>query len=164
MLTSHELFGFMPAALSAEILEHTHANEDALYRATLGAVAQAKKVRPIYLQRQPRPARHVSMVATLSRPGLETAAQALLQGWLLKRHGALLGDFLDALGIPHQQGTVDDLPPVMDDARLHAAVDTLLAKHPREVVVVYLNAFNSMNQSGWKNLDALLKEDVRLQF
>ena len=164
MLTSHELFGFMSPALAAEILEHSYAQDKPLYRATLGAVAQARKVRPVFLERQSRAERHPGMVAALSRPALETAAQALLQGWLMKKQTVLLGDFLDALGVPHQHGAVEGLPPAVADAKLLAAVDAVLAKHPREAVVVYLNAFNSMNQSGWTNLDALLKTDARLQF
>ena len=35
----------------------------------------------------------------------------------------------------------------MDDAKLKAAVDALLAKHPQEAVAVYLNAFNG-NERG----------------
>ena len=58
MLTSHELFGFMPPALAADILEHAYAHDRDLYRATLIAVANARKVRPVFLDKQPRPARH----------------------------------------------------------------------------------------------------------
>ena len=164
MLTAHELFGFMSPALAAEILEHAYAADRPLYRATLAAVAQARKVRPVFLERQPRTERHPTMGAVLARPAQETAATALLQGWLMKGQAAMLGDFLDALGVQHKQGAVEGLPPAMEDAKLHAAVDAVLAKHPRENVAVYLNAFNSMNQSGWTNLDAMLKQDARLQF
>jgi hypothetical protein len=51
----------------------------------------------------------------------------------------------------------------MDDAKLKAAVDELLAKHPPEVVAVYLNAFNDMNESNWANLKTILESDSRLQ-
>ena len=45
MLTSHELFGFMPAPLAGDILEHAYTHDRDLYRATLTAVANARKVR-----------------------------------------------------------------------------------------------------------------------
>ena len=51
----------------------------------------------------------------------------------------------------------------MDDAKLTAAVDKLLAKYPREAVAVYLHAFNDMNEADWPNLKALLEKDQRLQ-
>lgn len=164
MLTSHELFGFMPPALAADILEHAHANDRELYRATLTAVANARKVRPIFLDKQPRPARHAGMITYLSRPGLELAAGTMLRGWLLKAHQSLLVDFLDGVGLAHKDGVVDDLPESVDDAKLKAAVDTLLARHSADVVKVYLHSFNTMNESQWKNLEALLKDDARLQF
>ncbi len=50
MLTAHELIGFMPPKLAAEILEHAHSSEKELYKATLAAVAQARKVRPVFLE------------------------------------------------------------------------------------------------------------------
>jgi hypothetical protein len=164
MLTSHELFGFMPPALAADILEHAYAHDRDLYRATLTAVANARKVRPVFLDKQPRPARHAGMIGYLSRPGLELAAGTMLRGWLLKAHQSLLVDFLNGLSIPHKDGVVDDLPETVDDAKLKSTVDALLAKHPVDVVKVYLHSFNSMNESQWKNLEALLHDDARLQF
>src|SRR5437762_1845343 len=164
MLTAHELIGFMSPKLSAEILEHAFSSDKELYKATLAAVAQARKVRPVFLERQPRAERHVTMLSALTRPAMEPAAGSLVRGWLLKQHTALLADFLDALGVPHKDGVVEDLPETMDDARLRAAVDTVLAKHPPEVVIVYLHAFYEMNGARWPNLKALLESEPRLQF
>ncbi len=164
MLTSHELFGFMPPLLAADILEHAYANDRELYRATVTAIANARKVRPVFLDKQPRKERHAGMIAYLSRPGLELAAGTMLRGWLLKAHKSLLADFLDGVGIAHKDGVVDDLPDSVDDAKLKAAVDTLLTKQPADVVKVYLHSFNTMNESQWKNLETILKDDTRLQF
>lgn len=164
MLTSHELFGFMPAELAADILEHAYAQDRELYRATVTSVANARKVRTVFLDKQPRPARHAGMVAYLSRPGLELAAGTILRGWLLKAHKSLLAEFLSGLDIAHKDGVVDDLPSAVDDAKLKVTLDALLAKHPADVVKVYLHSFNHMNDAQWKNLEALLKNDERLQF
>ena len=164
MLTSHELFGFMSPALSNQILEDTYAGERELYKATLTAVATARKVRPLFLERQPRAERHTTMVAALGKPAQELIAANLIRGWLLKKQNPLLCDFLDALGITHKQGAVDDLPETMDDAKLTAAVEQLLAKHPKENAIVYLHAFNGMNDQAWKNLNDMLQNDPRLQF
>jgi hypothetical protein len=163
MLASHELFGFMSPALAGEILDHAHESDKPLYRATLNAVAEIRKLRPVYLERQPKPQRHAAMLATLARPALDPAAGNLIRGWLLKKHAPLLGQFLDALEIKHEQGVVEDLPASVDDAKLKAAVDGLLANHPPEVVAVYLLAFHEMNQANWPNLKAMLETDPRLQ-
>lgn len=153
----------MSPALANEILTFAYESDKPAYKATLNGVAQALRVRPVYLERQPRPQRHASMVQILSRPALETVAGGLLREWLLKKHKAMLVDFLNALEIKNEDGVVDDLPQSMDDAKLKAAVETLLGKHPHEAVAVYLNAFNDMNQANWPNLKAILESDARLQ-
>lgn len=163
MMTAHELFGFMSPKLAAEIIEWSFSEEKQTYKVTLHSVAAARKVRPVFLERQARPQRHAAMVQALARPGLEQAAAALLRTWLTKAQTAVLCDFLDALEIKHDKGVLENLPETIDDAKLNNAINALLGKHPQEVVAVYLNAFNSMNETSWGNLDTLLKSDERLQ-
>ena len=163
MLTSHELFGFMSPALALEILTYVYETDKPIYRATLGAVAEARKLRPVFLERQPRPQRHATMLATLTRPALDAVTGNLLRAWLLKKHKQMLADFLDALGIPHQEGVVEELPQAMDDAKVRAAVDALLGKYPPEVVAVYLHAFSEMNTVSWPCLKTMLESVPRLQ-
>jgi hypothetical protein len=163
MLTSHELFGFMSPALANEILTFAYETDKPTYKATLNGVATALRVRSVYLERQPRPQRHASMIQILSRPGLDAAAGGLLRAWLVKKHRTMLGDFMDALGIKNENGVVDDLPASIEDGKLKSAIDTLLAKYPPETVAVYLNAFSEMNEANWDNLKAMLQNDARLQ-
>jgi hypothetical protein len=163
MLKSYELLGFMSPALANEILTFAFESEKPTYRAVLQAVAEARKLRPVFLERQAKTERHATMLLTLSRPTLDVAAGTLLRTWLVKKHTAMLVDFLDALGIANENGVVEDLPKSVDDAKLKAAIDTLLAKHPPEAAAVYLNAFNGMNEANWPNLQALLDSDARLQ-
>ena len=141
----------------------THENDKPTYRATLGAVAEARKVRPVFLERQPKPQQHAAMLATLTRPALEMVAGNLIRVWLFKKYKTMLVDFLDALEIKNEDGVVEDLPESMDDAKLKAAVDGIVGKYPPEVVAVYLHAFNDMNEANWSNLKSLLEADPRLQ-
>jgi hypothetical protein len=163
MLTAHELFGFMSPNLANEILGFTHESDKPTYKATLGAVAQARHVRPVFLERQPRAQCHAAIISTLSKPALEAAAAGLIRVWLVKKQRTMLVDFLNALGLPNNEGVVDDLPATMDDAKLKSAIDTLLTKYPGEAVAVYLNAFNDMNEANWANLKTMLESDKRLQ-
>jgi hypothetical protein len=163
MLSSHELFGFMSPALANDILNFAFESDKAAYRAVLNSIAEARRVRPVFLERQPRFQRHALVIATLARPGLESVASSLLRTWLVKKERPMLVDFLNALGIPNQEGVVDGLPPMVDDAILKSAIDTLLAKYRPEAVAVYLNAFNDMNEAHWTNLKAMLEGDARLQ-
>lgn len=163
MLTSHELIGFVSPGLANEILTVAFESDKPTYKATLAAVAQARHLRPVFLERQSRAQREATMLSTLTRPALEQMAGALIRAWLVKKYKSMLVDFLSALGIAHNDGVVDDLPPAVDDAKLKSAVDTLLAKYPPEVVAVYLNAFNDMNEANWENLKTMLETEPRLQ-
>jgi hypothetical protein len=163
MLKSYELFGFMSPVLANEILNHAYESDKPTYKATLGAVAQARHVRPVFLERQPRVQRHDAMVSTLSRPALDTVAGGLIRAWLMKKYKAMLVDFLNGLGIQNKDGVVENLPEAMDDAKLKSAIETLLKKYPPEAVAVYLNAFNDMNRANWSNLKTILESDARLQ-
>jgi len=103
------------------------------------------------------------MLATLARPGLEMVTGNLIRSWLLKKYKDMLCDFLDALGIGHKDGVVEDLPETVEDSKLKSAVEVLLGKYPREVVAVYLHAFQEMNEVQWANLKAMLETDKRLE-
>jgi hypothetical protein len=153
----------MSPALANEILGFAFETDKPTYRATLNAVAEARKLRPVFLERQSRVQRHALMLSTLTRPTLELYTGNLIRTWLLKKHTAMLADFLDGLGVPHKEGVVDDLPASMDDARLKSAIEALLAKYPPEAVSVYLHAFKDMNQVEWPNLKTFLDADPRLQ-
>ena len=163
MLTSHELFGFMSPALANDILAFTFESDKPTYKAVLNGVAAARKVRLVFLERQPRVQRHALVIATLPRPNLEAVASNLIRTWLVKKERTMLVDFVNALGIPNNEGVVDDLPAAVEDEKLKAAIETLLAKYQPEAVAVYLNAFNDMNEAHWANLKTMLEADPRLQ-
>ena len=164
MLTFHELIGFMSPKMANRILEDTQANNREVYRALVASMAQAQKMRPVFIGRQPKERRHKSFVQMLSRAGSEEHAGNLIRGWLFKEHKDVLTGFLGKLGIEHEEGMVNDLPESISDDALNAAVELLIEKYDRELVAVYLTAFNASNENRWGNLDALLAEDERLQF
>ena len=147
MLSSHELFGFMSPALANDILGYIFESDKPTYKATMNAVAEARKLRPVFLERQPRLQRHALMMASLSKPGSEMIAASLLRAWLMQKQNAMLVDFLNALSLPHEKGVVENLPPSVPDDQLKAAVELLLSKYPAETVALYLNAFNGMNEA-----------------
>ena len=164
MLSFHELIGFMSPKMANRILEDTQANNREVYRALVASMAQAQKMRPVFIGRQPKERRHKNFVQMLSRAGSEEHAGNLIRGWLFKEHKDVLTGFLGKLGIEHEEGMVNDLPESISDDALNGAVNLLIEKYDQELVAVYLTAFNASNENRWGNLDALLAEDERLQF
>jgi hypothetical protein len=161
-MTANELFAAMSPGLATRILEEVHGSDKDLYRVALHSVAQTRKVRPVFLERQPKPERHRMMVGTLASRSQQMVAGNVLSGWLVKNQSGLLTEFLDSLKISHEKGVVENLPKSVPDADLESAITSLLAKHDREIVAVYLHAFNTMNEAHWPNLDRMLYEDDRL--
>lgn len=153
----------MPPALAQEVLDFVFTNDKPLYRAVLAGVAEAKRVRPVFLEKKPRAERNADMLSFLARPRLEDISANLLRGWLLKAQTAMIAGFLDQLGVAHKEGVVEEFPETIDDAKLKDAVESLLAKYPRETVAVYLNTIKATSVPNWKNLEDMLSTEPRLQ-
>jgi len=93
------------ASFGDDILNFAYESDKPVYKATMNGVATALRVRPVYLERQPRAQRHVSMAQILSRPGLDTVSGGLIRAWLVQKHKAMLIDFLHALGIQNKDAS-----------------------------------------------------------
>jgi len=163
MLKPHEIFARMSPQVASQLFGFLQENEKPLYQATLETLTKQRKLRPIFIERRPREDRYAWLQTNVGRPIHEGAAAHLLQIWLVGSQAALLCDFLDALGIAHDEnGTVDSLPSSPPKAELAKAIEGLVEKHDPAVVAVYLHAFQSMDEKGWEPLAELLAEDPRL--
>ncbi len=163
MLKCHEILAFMPQDLAQEILDHAYNTDKGNYRLALKAVADARRVRPVFLQQKPRVERHKDMLTVLCRPQLEPVTGQLLSSWLINTQGPMLTDFMDALGIAHERGVIADCPTTVDDTKLTAAIDLLLGRYPQPKVAVYLNSFYVTCDVQWPKLAECLERDPRLQ-
>ncbi len=164
-MRSHQIFERMSPALASEIFTYLHTSDRPIYKAAIQGLANQRKLRPVFIERKPPGERHQWMKSALSRPVSDALAAHLIQAWLLGAHKVMLCDFLDALGIEHgEDGTVEQLPPAADKAKISEAVEQLLSKHPFETVAVYLHAFRDMDSEvQWPPLDEILADDARLK-
>ncbi len=117
------------------------------------------------MERKPPVERYAWIKTALSRKAGDTLAAHLLQAWLLGAQKPMLCDFLDSLGIDHDEdGTVENLPESPPKEKLGASIDQLLVKYPAETVAVYLHAFHDMDSTvSWPPLGEVLAEDERLR-
>lgn len=163
MLKCHELIGFMPPELAEQIIEFLYSSDKQTYKTALAAVAEAHRVRPVFFERKPRKERHAQMLETLTRPRMEETAATVLREWLLKAEKPMIVDFLNALGIEHQDGLVEDFPKEMDPDKIRQAVELLLQKYDRMKVIIYLNTLTATSGVEWGALEDMLEHDERLQ-
>jgi len=113
-------------------------------------IAQKKKFRPktIVGLDLDRKARHLASLATLPE-GL--AGRALILYHLAEQR-PMMGAFLDALGIAHEQGLIkeDDVKP--DPAKLAPAAAEIAKAYPADDVSLYLNTLFCQDPDTWGGL------------
>lgn len=133
-------------------------------KATIEALCKQRKLRPVFVERKPRAERFAWIQEALGRRQNEGVAAHLLQIWLVGTQGKLLCDFLDGFGIAHDEhGTIEEVPPAPEKAKLTEVVNGLLEKYEPGVVAVYLHTFQATDENGWSTLEELLAEDSRLK-
>ena len=163
-MNASELFPRLSPALAAQVLGHLQTAEKPAYQMAISTLAGQRKLRPVFVERKPREERYAWLQTALGRPQAEPIAANVIQMWLMGTQGAMLCDFLDALGIAHDaNGGIETLPPAPPAERVQAAVDTLCAKYPRENVAVYLHSFQMMDIAGWSSLGKILEGDERMR-
>ncbi len=164
-MKAHEIYHRISPALNEQILSTLFVSDKPAYKASVNALAAQRKLRPIFVERKPRPERHTWMHQAIGQKVSDEIALNLLQFWLLTTQQDILKDFLDALGVPHDgKGAVDELPVEPEKTLIASAIEILLARHPHEPVAVYLHTFLSMNDPVWTGLDELLASEPRLAF
>ena len=161
-MTAHDIFSGLTPAEAHEFFESLNEANKPAYKGVLQATASRRNLRPVFLERKPRTERHVWVQGVLARPANEELSLEVLQNWLLGSQRAVLGDFLDACGIAHEEGLIDDIPPQPAREKVDAAVDAIAVKHSPLAVKIYLNLFQPMDAGAWPDLDALLVIDPRL--
>jgi hypothetical protein len=94
---------------------------------------------------------HLATLGGLPDP---LAARALIL-YHLAQHRPMMGAFLDALGIAHENGLIqeDDVKP--DPAKIAPAAASLAAEFPAEDVRIYLNTLLCQDPETWGALAGL---------
>lgn len=119
-----------------------------LIRASVTAVvADARKMRPIAARKLP-PEAQARIVATVRDPG-EVLASSLLVALHLGPRKPMLIAFLDALGLPHEDGVLkDDSAEPIALENLKKACDALTSESPA-AVRIYLNTLWLQDPDRW---------------
>ena len=117
----------------------------------LAAIVKARHLRPQVARALDEEEKARSLASVLD-PG-ETVASALLVALHLGERRPILAAFLDAAGLPHENGVLkeEDSTPLSEDAA-RAGVRALLAAYPRAHVETYLNTLWLQDPERWEPL------------
>lgn len=162
-MKAYQIFQAVSPELGRTLFQNLRDDHRDAYKGVLVSLAAKRRLRPVFLQRKPVPQQIDWLYKTCQLRPVNDLAENTLQVWLLKSQKAMLVQFLDQLGVEHDEnGTVEDLPETLDDKKLQAAIDSLLKDFPAEPVSLYLNVFQLQRSGGWDNLKKLLESDPRL--
>lgn len=118
-------------------------------------LAQKLKARPKFVASLPpqRKAKHLAHF-----PGMpDVLAARLLVSYHLAHQRPMMAAFLDALGIPHEDGLInDELDTAVDPETLAKGVAALRAAYPAADVGLYFETLRLQDPDTWGGLSAYL--------
>jgi hypothetical protein len=118
-------------------------------------IAQQKKFRPktIMSMDEERKARHLASLPSVP----DVVAGRALIVYHLADHRPMMGTFLDLLGIPHEDGVIQEDNVVPEPSKLGPAAAKLLDQFPREHVSLYLNTLLCQDPETWGGLAEIVR-------
>jgi hypothetical protein len=139
------------AAARAFWLDET-ATDDQIQAVML--IAQQKKFRPksVVALDIDRKAKHFAGMVNLP----ETLAARALIAYHLAAQRPLMGAFLDALGIAHENGLIQEEQVQPDNTKLASAVERISADYPADDVALYLNTLLCQDPQTWGGLQEIV--------
>ena len=130
------------------------ANSAAEQAEAIAAIAQRLKFRPKKLAVLPVERKTQYLLGLFSVP--EVVAARLLVSYHIAHQRPLMSAFLDALGVPHDNGLIaegTDIKP--DTEKTRAAVQAISASFPAEDVALYLSTLSWQDSETWADLPDL---------
>lgn len=156
-ITIRGIWGGMSDDVAATVLGDVKRESPDLYREALASAAGSLRMRPQVLRQQPAPRQAATIRRSLTQVTQQDLGAHLLIEWLTKTQKPMLTQFLDDLGIAHEDGTVKEgVGPEPERERLAGAIERLRGSFPSEHVRIYLSAFAVITADEWEQLPALI--------
>jgi hypothetical protein len=158
-MRSFQVFASMPPERATAVMRTPQKSAPGMFAQALAAAAAAFKARPVYFARQPLEKQAASIRRALARVSANAVAEELLAVYFLECKKDLLVEWLDALGIEHEDGTlVDDTPSAPPKKKLSEAAQAFRAKDDDADRELLLAAFAAQSAIDWPDLDGLVAE------
>ena len=132
-----------------------------MYASALHLAGATLKTRPAYLRRQPRDKRAASIRRSLSRVASNDVAEEVLAVYFLECRKDLLIEWLNLLGVEHEEGVLSEaVPQTPDRGTLRKATKRFLGVDDDADRELLLQAFAAQESIDWPDLEAILTPRV----
>jgi hypothetical protein len=156
----NQIFHAMTQERAEQIMGKIAEASPEAFKQVVASAAITLKYRPQYLFKQPLPKRVASVRRALSRVQSTPLAEQMLAIYFLECRLGLLTEWLDLLGLAHEEGILqDDVLESPDANALEKHVTTFRAGSDREDRELLLQTFSAQAAIDWPALDALVEAD-----
>jgi len=153
----NQIFAAMTPERCEEILAAIGEESPETSKQIVASAAIALKFRPQYLLKQPKAKRAVSVRRALARIQSGQLAEELLAVYFLKCRLPLLTEWLDLLGLEHEEGILkDEVVEAPDASELEGHVAKFRGAGNEEDRELLLQTFSAQAAIDWPALDALV--------
>lgn len=158
-MRAFEIFQAMSAERAAEVLGTLEQQAPAAYTQAVAAASAALKARPKFLMRQTPERRAREVRRALARVRANELAEEILATYFLEARRALLVEWLDAVGVEHEEGQLEsDAPEPPASETLRSALESFRGKDDDPDRELCLRAFAAQSAIDWPELDEALAE------
>jgi hypothetical protein len=156
-LRAYQVFAGMDAAQAEAFFGRMAERAPAVFSSALAAAGAALRMRPAFLRKQPLARQAAALRQALARVGSTGAAEEILAVYFLECRKELLVEWLDAVGVAHEEGTLrDEAPAEPGEAALGKAVAAFRSADSDPDRAILLAAFAAQQAIDWPKLEALL--------
>jgi len=156
-MRSYQVFAAMTPEEAERMLRVLSKESPAMFRQMVDAAAVSIKARPVFLRNQTFELRAKTIRRALSRVSTNLVADELLAIYFLECRKPLLLEWLDLIGLAHDDGALKDEEPAQPpESDLAAAVAKYRGSGEDPDRELLLRAFAAQSAVKWPALDALL--------
>jgi hypothetical protein len=157
-MRAHQVFAAMSPERAVALMGALREQAPLAFAQALAVASAAMRARPRYLASRPLEKQAEAARRAFARVSAADAAEQILATYFLECRTALLEEWLDALGLAHEKGVLeDDRPEAPDAGTLGEAVERFRAGDDPEERELLLRAFAAQSAIDWPALDALLE-------
>lgn len=155
----NQIFSTMSQERCGQIMEKISQQSPEAIKQTVAAAAIALKFRPQFLLKQPLEMRVASVRRALSRTSSSPLAEELLAVYFLKCRLELLAEWLDLVGLEHEEGILkSDVVASPPEAELRAKIAQFRAASADPDRDLLLKAFAAQTAVVWPVLDEIVEK------
>jgi hypothetical protein len=155
-MRSYQIFAAMTPDRAVAVMSGLSEHAPQMFRQALLAASASMNARPAYVLKQPFEKQVGSVRRALSRVAANGVAEEILAVYFLECRKELLLEWLDLLGLKHEDGILEaDSPAAPGKAELEKARNTFCGVDDDDRSLL-LSAFAAQSAIDWPDLEALL--------